>query len=213
MKKILFIFAATMVVSAVYSRAGGATKAMPDAAIKAHNPQTAGTTPQKLKKYTMDNNYFTCNIPDGWRLEREKDRDEEYKIYEIELIAPRAEKAPTAIYVSYYAKDNADFDGYGDFIERNSQNVLGETKNDRESYEPVKKTPLNGRKASVLSRTKTTFLHPESKSGESVKLKEKLYILPAKDGFYVLHFSAAETAFQRNLKIFEQVAKSFKGRQ
>ena len=34
-------------------------------------------------RYAMDNNYFSCSVPAGWTLERDKDKDEEYKIYEI----------------------------------------------------------------------------------------------------------------------------------
>ncbi len=185
-----------LAVSAAFAQAGSAAK-------------PAGRLPAK---FIMDNNYFSCGVPDGWRMEREKARDEEYKIYEVQLIAPEAEKTPTAIYVSYYTKGNADFAGPEDFIERNSANALGETKSERETYEPVKKMKLNGRKASELSRAKTVYLHPESKSDESVKLQEKLYVLPAKSGFYVLHFTASETAFNKYLKLFEQVAETFKGK-
>lgn len=226
MKKLLFILA-VLSVSVPFLRAGG-VKAMPGAVTKAYGLQTAAPAARQFKKYAMDNNYFSCNVPAGWRLEREKARDEEYKIYEIELLAPaenmpqagvaaktgaaQPDKSPTAIYVSYYAKDNADFDGYADFIERNATDALGGTKSERETYGPVKKIKFNGREASELSRAKTVYLHPESKSDESVKLKEKLYVLPARDGFYVLHLTAPETAFSRHLKIFEQVARSFKGR-
>ena len=56
------------------------------------------------------------------------------------------------------------------------------------------------------------YLHPESKSDESVQMKEKMYVLPAKDGFYVLKFSAPKTAFAANLPVFEKIARSFKGK-
>ncbi|MFA6433995.1 MAG: hypothetical protein WCW52_04805 [Elusimicrobiales bacterium] len=216
-----FIFAVT--VFAVLHSSCHAAGTEKGAAAKPAAPQFTG--------YTMDKDYFSCAIPSGWRLEREKARDEKYKIYEIELIAPvvrspasaspksapkaglqAAAGSPTAIYVSYYAKDNADFSGYKDFIERNSANILGETKNERESYSPVKQIKLNGRAAFELSRAKLAYLHPESKSGESVKLKEKLYVLPAIDGFYVLHFTASAAGFQKSLNIFEKVAGSFKGK-
>lgn len=196
MKKILFILAA-FAVSVPSSQAGAGGAARPE-----H---------RQLKKYAMDSDYFSCGIPAGWTMERDKARDAEYKIYEIALTAPQPAKTPVTIHVSYYAKDNADFDGYEDFIARNSQNVLGETKSERETYEPVKKIKLNGRPAAELSRAKTAYLHPENKSDESVKLKEKLYVLPARNGFYVLHFTASETAFPKYLKVFEQVAGSFKG--
>ena len=166
----------------------------------------------QFKPYSMDNNYFTCSVPADWSLERDEEKDEQYKIYEIQLLAPKAEKAPTSIFVSYNAKDNADFNDSQDFVRRNSSNVAGETKNSRELYDPVKNITLGGRKAFLLSRERMVFLHPTSKSDETIQLKEKLYVLPAKDGFYVLHFSAQKTAFLSNLPVFEKIAKSFKGK-
>ena len=174
-------------------------------------PAPKAAAPQ-FKKYSMDHGYFSCSIPAAWSLEREKEKEEEYRIFEIQLLAPKADKAPTTVFVSYYAKENEDFDGPADFIDRNSTNALGETKSLRENYEPVKKITLNGRKAFELSREKLAYLHPESKSDDSVQLKEKLYVLPAKQGFYVLHFSAPKDLFAENLPVFEKIAKSFKGK-
>lgn len=172
-------------------------------------PAKGGVT---YKNYSMDNNYFSCSIPSGWDLNRDKDEDERYKIYEIQLDFPAAAKAPTTIKVSYYSKESTDFKDYQNFLDRNSKNVFGETKSKREMYEPVKKTKLAGRSAFELSREMMQYLHPESKSDESVQLKEKLYVLPAKEGFYVISFSAEKTAFLANVKVFEKVAKSFKGK-
>ena len=166
----------------------------------------------QYKAYEMDNKYFTCVIPADWSLERDKDRDEQYKIYEIQLLAPKGGKAPTSISVVYYAAESEDFDGYQDYMDRNSSNALGETKSERENYFPVKKTTLGKRKAFELGSETTEYLHPESKSDESVELKEKMYVLPAKEGFYVLKFSALKAAFAENLPVFEKVARSFKGK-
>ena len=172
-------------------------------------PTAAGP---KFEKYVMDSNYFSCEIPADWELSREKEKDEDYHIYEIELIGPSAGKVSTTIRVSYYAADSDDFAGYQDFIDRNSKNVAGETKNSRENYGPVKEISLNGRKAFELSRDRLEYLHPESKSDESAPLKEKLYILPAREGFYVLHLSSDKDVFEKALPVFDRVVRSFKGR-
>jgi hypothetical protein len=165
-----------------------------------------------FEKYTMDNGYFSCLIPAAWTLDRDKDKDEEYKIFEIELTAPKSDKAPVAIFVSYYAKDNRDFNGYTDFISRNSTDLFGKTKSARDNYAPVKKIIFGGRKAFQLASERMEYLNPESKSDDSVLLKEKMYVLPAKDGFYVLRYNAPKTLFSEYLRVFEKVAKSFKGR-
>ena len=184
--------------------AGNACAAGAKASPKAKAPA------QQYKSYAMDKDYFTCSVPGDWNLKRDAENDEEYKIYEIQLVAPKSEKTPTSIFVSYYAKDSDDFAGYQDFVNRNIKNVAGETKSSRESYEPPKKIKMGGREAFELNCERMVYLHPESKTDESVQLKEKHYVLPAKEGFYVLHFTAAKTLFAQYAPVFEKVAKSFK---
>lgn len=165
-------------------------------------------SPDGFEKYVMEKNYFSCDIPSGWQLHREAEKDAEYKIYEIQLISPDA--GNTSIFVSYYAKDSEDFVNYTHFLERNSRNVAGETKNNHENYSPVKPMKLNGKKAFELERERMVSLHPESKSDESVSIKEKLYVVTAKEGFYVLHYSASKSMYNKHLPVFERVVKSFK---
>ncbi len=108
----------------------------------------------QFKPYAMDKGYFTCSVPADWTLERDQDKDEEYKIYEIQLLSPKAEKAPTSIFVSYYMQDNPDFSGHEDFVKANSRNVAGETKTTRELYEPVKNITLAEAEEKVLAATR-----------------------------------------------------------
>lgn len=175
---------------------------------KGGNPARARV---QFKAYAMDKNYFSCSVPEAWALEREQEKDEQYKVYEIQLLAPKADKAPVSVFISYYAADNEDFNDYQDYIDRHSKNALGETKSAREKYEPPKKITLAGRKGFALASEVQEYLHPESKSDESVLLKEKIYVLPAEAGFYALRFNAPKAAFQEHLGVFEKIAKSFKG--
>ncbi|MGZ5478609.1 MAG: hypothetical protein ACXWGZ_03375 [Candidatus Aminicenantales bacterium] len=178
----------------------------------AQSPSPSGNPAQEteFKPYVMDHDYFSCEIPVAWDLQRDAEEDVEYGIYEIYLNAP----APmTSINVRYLLKDNGDFAGYKDFLERNSKNVLGETQNAREHYGPVQATKLGGTKAFELRRERMVYLHPESKSDESASLKEMLYIVPMKDGsFYVLHYTAEAAVFKEYLPVFERLAASFKPR-
>jgi hypothetical protein len=162
------------------------------------------TAGEPYQHYIMDQNYFSCDIPAGWELVRDKDRDEDYKIFEIQLV-----KGSDSICVSYYARDNEDFNGYEDYIRRNSSNVLGETRNARENYKPVKEITIGGRKGFELLRERLVYLHPQSKSDESRALMEKQYVMPAKEGFYVLHLNAPKMVFPDGLPVFEKIAKSF----
>ena len=160
--------------------------------------------------YVMEHGYFSCEIPAAWDLQRDPEEDAEYGIYEINLYAP----APlTGINIRCLLKDNEDFSGYRDFLERNSKNILGETRNARENYGPVTKTTLDGKPAFALKRDRMTYLHPESTSDESVRLIEDLYVLPMKDGsFYVLHYTAEADAYEEFRPVFERVVRSFRAR-
>jgi hypothetical protein len=176
------------------------------------NPAGNKAYAPKFSPYSMDNGYFSCSVPADWELKRDKEADDEYKIYEIELVAPDPGKGLTTIFVSYYSKDSDDFAGFQDFIDRNDKNAAGETKNARESYDPVKKTTIAGRKGFELGSERLVYIFPESKSDESEPVKEKIYVLPAKEGFYAMRFSANPAVFPKFLVVFEKIAKSFKGK-
>lgn len=165
---------------------------------------------EKFTPYSMDNDYFSCLIPADWSLNRDRDSDEQYKIYEIQLVAPRPAREPISIKVSFYARDNQDFNDYKDFINSNSRNALGETRNARENYAPVKEIKLNGRKGFLLGSERLVYLHPETKSDESVLIKERIYVLPAREGFYVLRYSAPKADYNTFYRAFLRVARSFK---
>jgi len=170
----------------------------------------AKEAPGEFRRYIMDKDYFSCEVPSDWQLQRDEEKDTEYKIYEIQLTGPGDGKASTDIFVSYYAGDNEDFNDYKDFLNSNSKNIAGETKNSRENYGPVKKSRLNGSSAHELVRERMVYLYPKSKSDESIHLKEKLYVVPAEEGFYVLHYSASSSVYRSHLPVFERVAGTFR---
>lgn len=159
--------------------------------------------------FKMENNYFSCEIPKNWELKRNREKEQKSNIYEIELLGPRAEKAPVMIYAAYYARGNNVFKDHADFIERNSKNILGETQSDTEKFSPVKRTMLNKKEAFEFESEIQEYLHPESNSEESVVIKEKFYVIPAKEGFFVLHYYAPEAAFVQHLSVFNRIACTF----
>ncbi|MBU2573967.1 MAG: hypothetical protein KKH28_07835 [Elusimicrobia bacterium] len=171
-------------------------------------PKAAGAG---YTRFNMENNYFNCEIPKTWELKRDKQAEAKSKIYEIELLGPRVGKAPVMIYAAYYAKDNRDFKTYSDFIERNAKDAIGRTETPTRKYTPVKKSALNRKKAFRFEREVKEFLHPESDSEEFVLVKEKFYVLPAKEGFHVLHYYAPKSVFAKHLRVFNKLASTFKG--
>jgi hypothetical protein len=161
---------------------------------------------QDFKAFSLDG-YFSCEVPKKWQLEKKADQ-ERMGVYKIELIAPNVEKIPVTLYVSYFSKGNKYFKDYKDYVDSNSQDDMAAA---TDKYSPVTTKALNKRKAFEFDREEKQYLHPESKSDESVMLKEKFYVLPAKDGFFVMHFSAPKAVFSKHLPVFERVARTFKG--
>ncbi len=153
---------------------------------------------------------FICTPPAGWESKRDREQEARTRIQNLELLGPGADKAPVIIYASFYGAANTAFAGYEDFIERNSKNILGETESDTEKFSPVTKTTLAGKKAFVFESEIKEYLHPESKSEESVIIKEKFYVAPAKGGFFVLHYYAPSSAFNKHLPVFKKFVASCK---
>jgi hypothetical protein len=153
---------------------------------------------------------FICAAPAGWESRRDREKESKTRIQKLELLGPRAEKAPVFIYASFYGAANTAFAGYEDFIERNSKNILGETESDTEKFSPVTKTTLAGKKAFAFDSEIKEYLHPESKSEESVIIKEKFYVVPERGGFFVLHYYAPSSAFNKHLAVFRKFVSSCK---
>ena len=171
----------------------------------------AAAKPQQTTKYTNYNmESFTCEIPGAWELKRDTVKEMKTKVRKLELSGPRAENAPLFIYATHYRKGSSAFVDYKDFIERNSKNILGETESDTEKFSLVKETSLAGKKAFEFDSEIKEYLHPESKSDESVMIKEKFYVIPAKDGFFVLHYYSPSSAFNKHLPAFKKLVATFK---
>lgn len=181
---------------------------------KQNKVETKNTSDAMYKQ--AKNDYLSCLIPTSWDMNNTPDEDDEWKIYEIKLSASRDKaKIKSGINLSYFSPDNSDiFNGYEDFINANSKNLVlrGKTKTKDETYEPVKEITLAGRKAYIVARNCKEFLHLNSKYNDDfVMKKEKMYVLPAKEGFYVIGYAADENVFDADLKVFEKVASSFVG--
>ena len=153
---------------------------------------------------------FACETPAGWEIKRDREKEKKTKILKLELAGPREGNAPVLIYAAFYGTGNASFSDHADFIERNSKNILGETRSDTEKFSPVKETALAGKKTFEFDSEIKEYLHPESKSAESVVIKEKFYVIPAKDGFFVLHYYAPAAAYGKHLPVFKKLTATFK---
>ena len=164
---------------------------------------------QAYKAFAMEDKVFSCEVPADWQQKRDPEKEKRDKTPQLQLLGPRAESSPVMIYAAFYSKEGGYFDDHNDFIERNSKDSWGDTE---DKYSAVKETAVGGRKAFVFDREVKTSLNPESPSGETVQIMEKFYVLPAKDGFYALHFYAPKSVYRKHLPAFERLARTFKAK-
>lgn len=171
--------------------------------------KNAPAQPAAFKTFAMEDKSFSCEVPAAWQQKRDLDKEKRDKTPQLELLGPRAEKSPVIIYAAFYSKEGGYFDGFQDYIDRNSKDSWGETE---DKYGAVKEILLGGRKAFVFDREVKTSLNPESPASETVQVMEKFYVIPAAGGFFALHFYAPRSAYAKNLPVFERLAKTFKGK-
>ena len=169
----------------------------------------AAAKPEVFKAFAMEDGSFSCQVPASWQQKRDLEKEKRDKTPQLELLGPRSENSPVMIYAACYSKEGNYFDGYKDFIDRNSKDSWGETE---DKYGPVKETTLGGRKAFVFEREVGASLNPESPAGEKVRVGEKFYVIPAAGGFFALHYYAPKAVYKKHLPLFERLAKSFKGK-
>lgn len=161
---------------------------------------------------TINKGYFSYTLPEGLRATSNEAEDEEYRVYESKIMLPSSgSKISSFVYVSYFSENNEDIATYQEFIRVNSQNILRKKPSEWEKYEPVTETKIAGRKAFAVARNCRHFLSPNSKDDSYVMKKEKMYVLPASKGYYVIRYGAEDKFFNLNIETFEKIASSFKG--
>ncbi len=164
--------------------------------------------PQKDKnfsRYEIEGGYFSCLVPSDWELKRDKNSDEEYKIYEIKLTGP----GRTWIYVSYYSKDNEDFRDYKNYIDRNTKDGLGRKNSDIGKYSDARPFKSGKIKGFEIIRELKEYVSLESKSSDAYWVKERIIVMPAKEGFFVASYSAKKSDFEKYHSVYKKVLSGF----
>jgi len=160
------------------------------------------------KQYTIEGNYFKCELPDGWSINRDKFTDKAEKVYGMEAVGARTKQGvPVRITVDYYSRDNTLFKSPAEFIKRNT--TPGPIKIEGDRYSPVKAIKVANRRAKTFERGTSAFFPPKSPMAEEIAIKEKLVVLPASEGFYVLRYYAPTSVYEKYFPWFERVLESF----
>ncbi|MCG2676857.1 WD40 repeat domain-containing protein [bacterium] len=160
------------------------------------------------KYVQLEAHYFTCDLPDGWGINRDKITAEAEKVYGLEAVGPRTkEGVPVRITVNYYSRDNTLFKNSSEYVDRNSKESIIKIKGNK--YSPVKAITVSGRKAKTFERETSIYLPPDTPWAREVRIKEKLVVVSASEGFYVLRYYAQASVYEKYFTCFERVLKSF----
>lgn len=158
-------------------------------------------------QYTIEGNYFKCDLPDGWGVNRDRLADEVEKVYGLEVVGPRTkEGVPVRITVDYYSRDNTLFESSAEYIKRNTARLII-IKGDR--YSPVRTIKVANRDAKTFETEITDYSPPSSPMAVEIAIKNKLVVLPASEGFYVLRYYAPASVYEKYFFLFEKTLKSF----
>lgn len=159
-------------------------------------------------EYVCDGGHFTAMIPSGWQKEDDVLVGRREKQYGVDLYAPdRGQDPASTISLIYFGPDHARFKTPEKYIKMQLETrdrVPGETAG------KVKDTVVSHRYSRTLDKRSYDLVPPYSVEQRKVEMFERLVVMPAKGGFYVLSFKAPKNKAARLLPVFEKILKTFK---
>ena len=204
---------------------GGAPHAPPTA------PSNQPAAPAHLPPETPDpdgfvpvavGDYFTCDIPPDWsRFDNYGSgfglSNEEKKTYGFHLKAPESGGIPVTIAIFYYAEGNLMYKSVDRYIRghaplegSSSGGVKPATVAGREGmvFESLRSRIDPGSLGNAVSDDPRLHIRP-GLNAKTISVKERFVVLPAKQGFFALRYTAPEGKFQEFLPVFEKVTQRF----
>ncbi|MDD2805865.1 MAG: hypothetical protein PHV33_09940 [Elusimicrobiales bacterium] len=154
---------------------------------------------------------FTVAPPTGWAasLPSSALSEKERKIYGVEFTGPSAAAGTAKITVNYYAPGNKLHKTPQRYIKLHSKPPFG-VNTDKKEYGPVTNGLAGNYHAKVFERKVFEYVPAGSMDAQKVAVFERFAVVPVKQGFYVLRFTAPEALARENLKAYEAALASFK---
>lgn len=155
--------------------------------------------------------YFTIAPPAGWTRTADPTAlsAQERKVFGEEYAGPVSRNVQSRISVRYYAPGNMLHKTYERFIKLHSRPPFG-VNADKKVYGPVKDGLAGSRHAKVFERKVFEYVPAGAANPEKVAVYERFAVVPAKQGFYVLRYTAQADIAKDGYKAYETVLASFK---
>ncbi len=155
--------------------------------------------------------YFTITPPEGWTRVADASAlsDGERKVFGDDYTGPVSRDVQSRISVKYYAPGNLLHKTPERFIKLHSRPPFG-VNTDKKVYGPVKNGTAGNRHAKVFERKVYEYVPAGAVNPEKVLVYEHFAVVPAKQGFYVLRYTAQADVAKANYKAYEAVLASFR---
>lgn len=165
----------------------------------------------KNKKYKkIENGFFSFELPCKYVWSKYS-VGEKNRVYGIDFVIPGGGKIkPSTVIIEYYSKDNTSREKtYNDAINRIFKNHAG-----AENYEPgkVMRKQIAGRDGYEIVSLRDAVTDFYSPSAQKYREKRKTHIIPAKDGYYFVKFISEEKSYDKTVKTFDEIMKTFAGK-
>jgi hypothetical protein len=188
--------------------------------------QTAGNIPvinemrpQPLDSFVMDHEYFTCSIPTGWKTQ-ERDPQEDEKRGIFELLLTKSDKAKPEdgskyffpdplLYAGFYRENNSQKKTYQSLVREYEELAQKNTDSDKTRYSHPEKTTFKNREATTLEYVLSRKSVKGALLTSSYRLKARVMVIKARDGFFVIAYKSPEEFYDRYLPVFKAFADSF----
>jgi hypothetical protein len=174
-------------------------------------PSAEAASPKAApSEYALREGRFAVKPPAGWSASRDPREDERQKVYGVQLAGPRsADGVLSTISISYYPPENSLFKGGSEeFLKRNLGTDARFVQPAGESTSPVKKSVLGGLPARGFTRRSHEYLPPDRMDSKEVAVVEKIEVVEAKTGFYVLEFKSSDQLAAKLKPLYERVRAS-----
>jgi hypothetical protein len=154
---------------------------------------------------------FSLTVPAGWSRKEEGLGlpDDKKKVYGAEFFGPAADGLAALIGAHYYAPGNLVHATPEKFIKLHAAPAIG-VNLDGKVYGKVKDGRAGNYYARVFERKTYEYQPKDALHPRKIHIYEKFYVVPVKNGFYVLRYYAPMDLAKANLKQFEAAAASFK---
>jgi hypothetical protein len=159
-------------------------------------------------KYRVEEGYFECEVLDKWIDLRDKEDDRRTGVYGMALVLKNSQPGiKPIISIDYYAPDNHYFSSADHYLSRQFEPSFFTLEGEKISE--IREVAVNGNKARQFARDTFGFWPPHSMDTKKIRVHEEYTVLEAKEGFFLLRYSAPDNQFTSYRPDYQHILDTF----